>query len=171
MLGSVRGAGGGPGSPRRTLGALLMGDAAPRPPCTRSSMTSAAGMFPRPGSRRKPSGGLVYPPPSLPGRKSPEGLSRGAPRPVRTASGRGSPVEHGGQGAQRLDWAELGAPGPPAARRLECGWSCPCVRPARLPPPPLTRASDMKSQPQPWVVCVMVGGGVGSKGPREGPLT
>lgn len=58
-----------PGSLRPVVGALLMGDTAPcppPPPRTGSSMTSAAGMFPRPGSRRKPSGGLVYPPPQPP---------------------------------------------------------------------------------------------------------
>lgn len=42
---------------------------------------------------------LFTPPPSFPGRKSPEGPSRGAPRPVRTASGWGSPSGVWGAGS------------------------------------------------------------------------
>ena len=75
---------------------------------------------------------LFTPPPSFPGRKSPEGPSRGAPRPVRTASGWGSPSGVWGAGSVE----ELGRAC--GACVLECRLSrsseCPAVCPPRQPP-------------------------------------
>lgn len=92
------------------------------PPCPRlPALARAAGLFPRPSGRA--SGGLVYPSLGLPGRKSLEGLSPEALRPVKTASSWGSPGRAlgAGQGAGRTEWVELGALGP---TWLDCGLSC-----------------------------------------------
>lgn len=114
----------------------------PPPPPPRSSVASRPGLFPRwPGSRRKPSGGLCTPPPSFPGRKSPEGPSQGAPRTVRTASGWGSPGGAWGAGSSGDSRAE-----PCQACGLECGPSRSSTVSTHLvsqpcPPRPQTRRS------------------------------
>lgn len=66
--------------------------------CSAQGLALPSSMAPglaRSHARGQPAGShleaLFTPPPSFPGRKSPEGPSRGAPRPVRTASGWGSP--------------------------------------------------------------------------------